>query len=142
MSILSLIRGTSNATFFAVQNFLSISSINPPCFIIIDNWVFKKFLLTDEPFAKPLQSQETCVLVNNNLQVRLVLSLELLTTFDKRFNVISVPFYIPNFSVLNCKLDNFIFEVLKYYTESFYINIILKQHNTIKRTLTMRLIYS
>ena len=82
------------------------------------------------------------MLVNNNLQVRLVLSLELLTTFDKRFNVISVPFYIPNFSVLSCKLDNFIFEVLKYYTESFYINIILKQHNTIKRTLTMRLIYS
>ena len=112
MSKLSLIRGTSNATFFAGQNFLSISSINPPYFIIIDNWVFKNFLLTGEPFAKPLQSQETCVLVNNNLQGKLVLSLELLTTFDKRFNVTSVPFYIPNFSLLSCKLDNLTFEVL------------------------------
>ena len=82
------------------------------------------------------------MLVNNNLQGKLVLSLELLTTFDKRFNVTSVPFYIPSFSLLSCKLDNFTFEVLKYYTESFYINIILKQHDTIKRTLTIRLIYS
>ena len=34
---------------------------------ILCNWVFDDFLLAHEPFAKPLRSFETCVLVNNNL---------------------------------------------------------------------------
>ena len=38
----------------------------PNC-IMLDSWVFENFILADEPFAKPLEFFETCVLVNNNL---------------------------------------------------------------------------
>ena len=34
---------------------------------MLDSWVFENFILADEPFAKPLEFFETCVLVNNNL---------------------------------------------------------------------------
>ena len=39
---------------------------------ILDNWVFEKFILTDELFAKDLQIFETFVSVNNNLWGKLV----------------------------------------------------------------------
>ena len=48
-------------------------------------------------------------------------SLESPTTFDKTFKVTSVPFFIPNFNLLSCELDNFTF--IKCYIESFYIDI-------------------
>ena len=51
----------------------------------------------------------TCVLVNNNLCEKLVSSLELPTTFDERFKVTLVPFFIPEFTLLSCELDNFTF---------------------------------
>ena len=38
---------------------------NPDC-TMLDNWVFKKFILADELFAKALRNLETCVSVNNN----------------------------------------------------------------------------
>ena len=44
---------------------------NPPDYPILCNWVFYNFILADEPFAKALQSFETCVLVNNNLSRKL-----------------------------------------------------------------------
>ena len=69
---------------------------NSPTRTILDNWVFEKFPLADEPFAKALLIFETCVLVNNNLWGELATSLKLPTTFGERFKVISVPSFIPN----------------------------------------------
>ena len=34
---------------------------NPPDCIILDNWVFEKYLLADEPFEKALRIFETFV---------------------------------------------------------------------------------
>ena len=42
--------------------------------------------------------------------------------------VTSVPFFGADFNLLSCKLDNFMF---KYYIESFYIDIMLKQNKII-----------
>ena len=41
---------------------------NPLDCPILCNWVFDHFILTEELFAKALQSFETCVLVNNNAE--------------------------------------------------------------------------
>ena len=101
-----------NGTLVAGANILSVSSVNLPDYIILDSWLFENSILLDQPFAKPLQSFEIFVLVNNNLWVKLVSSLELLTVFDERFEFISVLFLIPDFSLLSCELDNFIFKVL------------------------------
>ena len=65
----------------------------PSDYIILENWVFKNFILADEPFAKALRIFENCVLVNNNLCGKLVLSLELPNKFNERFKVTSVPFF-------------------------------------------------
>ena len=35
--------------------------------LILCNWVFDNFILVDEPYAKSVQSFETCVLFNNSL---------------------------------------------------------------------------
>ena len=45
---------------------------NNPVFVngpknYLKNLIFDNFILADEPFAKPLWSFETCVLINNNL---------------------------------------------------------------------------
>ena len=40
------------------------------------------------------------------------LILESPTPFDKSFKVTSVPFFIPDFNLLSCELDNFTFKVL------------------------------
>ena len=48
----------------------------PDC-TILDSWAFENFALADKPFAKPVLSLKTCVLVNNNLCRKLVSSLEL-----------------------------------------------------------------
>ena len=39
-------------------------------------------------------------------------SLKLPITFDKRFKITSVPFFIPNFNLLSSVLDNFALKVL------------------------------
>ena len=62
-------------------------------------------MLVDKSFAKALQIPETCVLVDNNLWGKCVLSLELSITFDKMFKITSVPFLIPDFNLLSCELD-------------------------------------
>ena len=46
---------------------------------------------------KSLRIFETCVLVNNDLCRKLVLSLEFPIKFDKRFKVTSVPFFFADF---------------------------------------------
>ena len=74
---------------------------------ILDSCVFENPILSDEPFAKALRILETCVLVNINLCGKLVLSLESPTTLDERFKVTSVPFFVPDFNLWSCKLDNF-----------------------------------
>ena len=43
---------------------------------------------------------------------KLVSSLEFPVRFDERFKVISVPFFIVDFNLLSCQLDNFTFNVL------------------------------
>ena len=40
---------------------------NPPDCPILCNWVLDSFIIAAEPFAKALQSFETCILVNNDL---------------------------------------------------------------------------
>ena len=70
---------------------------------ILCNWIFDNFILVDEPFAKALQSLETFVLVNNNLWGKLFSSLESPATFYASFKVTSVPFFIPDFNLLNCE---------------------------------------
>ena len=58
---------------------------NPPNFPILCNWVFDNFILSDEPFAKALQSFETCILVNKNSCEKLLSSLEPPATLDGNF---------------------------------------------------------
>ena len=85
---------------------------NPPDYTTLCNWVFENFMLTDEPFENALRSFETCVLVNNNLCGKLISSLESPTTFDGRCKVTLVSFFIADFNLLSCELDNFTFNVL------------------------------
>ena len=85
---------------------------NPPNWPILDNWVFDNFILADKSFSKVLQSLETCVSVNNNLCRKLVSSLESPATFDGRFKVTAVPFFIPDFNLLSYELEKFTFKVL------------------------------
>ena len=80
---------------------------NPPRCTILEGWVFDNFSLNDELFAKALQSLETCVSVNKNLCGKLVSWLESPITFDERFKVTSVPFFILDFDLLSWELDKF-----------------------------------
>ena len=82
---------------------------------ILDNQVFENVILSDASFAKPLPSLETCVSVNNSLCGKLVSLLESPITFDKRFKVTLVPFFIRDFNLVICKLDNFTLKVLYCY---------------------------
>ena len=91
---------------------------------------FDSFISADQIFAKALRSLETCVLVNNNLCRKLVSSLEFTIVLDERFKVTSVPFFIPDFNLLICELDNFPFNRSKCYIKSFYIKAKLQYfHN-------------
>ena len=58
-------------------------------------------MLAHELFAKALRSLRTCVLVNINLCVELVLLLELYITFDERFKVTVVLCVIPDFNLIS-----------------------------------------
>ena len=74
--------------------------------------ILNNFILAEELLPKALQRFETCVLVNNNLCGKLFSTLESPVTFDQSFNVTSVSFFIPDFNLLCCELDNFTFKVL------------------------------
>ena len=106
---------------------------NPPDCPIFCNWVLDNFLTADEPYAKALRIFETWDFW------KLVSSLELLIIFDEGFKVsnckyfirfdwnfflifyyaLEVPFFITDFDLLSCKLDNFAF--IKGYIESIFI---------------------
>ena len=58
-------------------------------------------------WIKALRSLETCVSVNNKLCGKMVSSLESLMTFDERFKVTSVPFFIPDFKLLSWEFTQF-----------------------------------
>ena len=68
--------------------------------IILDSWVCN-LILADKLFTKALESLEACLPVNN-LCKKLVWSLESPITFNKRFQVISVLFFIYDFNLLSC----------------------------------------
>ena len=79
-----------------LSGFVSSIILNPYC-IVLDNYIFEKFILANEPFAKYLRTFETCVSINNknndnnnnnNLRGELVSSLEFLIRFDERVKVI------------------------------------------------------
>ena len=91
---------------------------------ILCNWIFDTYKLVDELFAKTLRSFEVCVLVNNSLCGKLFSSLESPATFDERFKVNLVSFFIPDFNFLSWELDNFIFKVL-YWVILYWYYIIL-----------------
>ena len=67
------------------------------------------FILAD---AKALRIFETCLSVNNNLCGILVSLLEFSIKFDERFKFTSVSFFIADFKLLSCELDNFMFKLL------------------------------
>ena len=77
---------------------------------------------------KGLKIFETCVLVNNNLCEKSVLSFEFPVKFDERLKVTSVPFFIADFNFLSCEVDNFTFNVIYWVV---YIKIILKWNEII-----------
>ena len=56
-------------------------------------------MLAEKLFAKAVQSLKT-------------LDLESPTTYDEIFIVTLLPFFIPDFNLLSCELDNFMFKVL------------------------------
>ena len=67
---------------------------NPPDCPILCNRVFANFILAEEPFAKALQSLETCLLDNENFCEKLVSSLESPSKFDNNFKITSAPFLL------------------------------------------------
>ena len=66
---------------------------NPPGCPILCNSVFDNFILDKELFAKALQNNEICVLVNNNLWEKSFPALESPITFHESFKVTSVLFF-------------------------------------------------
>ena len=92
---------------------------HPPDCTILWNWVFDSYILTEELFVKALQSLETWLLGNNNLFGKFFWLLESPTTFDERFKVTSVLFFIADFNLLRYELDNCTFNTL--YWVIFYI---------------------
>ena len=103
-------------TIFATLNIKAKAAYNKrsgnPQDCILDNWVFDNFILTNQPFGNALQVLETCVSVNDNLYGKLVPSLEFPIKFDERFRVTLLQFFIQDFNLLSCELDNFTLKVL------------------------------
>ena len=83
--------GNDLSTFFVKGNPVSSNGSrllpkSPPDCPILDNSVVYDFILADELFEKDLANLEAFVLLNNNLCVKLVPSLELPITFDLKFS--------------------------------------------------------
>ena len=101
----------NNITYCPAE-FIKSRKLKRPNCIILEYWVFENFILTDEPFAKASRIFETCVLVNNNLWGKLILSLNSPTAFHELSTVTSVLVFIPDFNLLSCELGSFTFAVL------------------------------
>ena len=89
---------------------------NPPDWIILDNWAFDNLISVYELFAKALRRFATCLLVNNNLWVKLVSSSELPIIFYDNLKTISVLFFIADFNLLSCEFDSFTFKLFYWVT--------------------------
>ena len=109
LTLLSTFFTSDKNKFFG--KFITDSCKDPPNCTILDSWFFENYILTDKLFAKALQIFETCVSVNNNLCGKWVSSFESPTTFNERFKVTWRPFFISDFNLLSCDLDNFTFKI-------------------------------
>ena len=67
---------------------------------ILDDCVFEKFILADEPLGKASRILETWLLVTNNICGKLFPSSESSIKFDQRFKVTSVTFCIPDLTFI------------------------------------------
>ena len=74
-----------------------MSQRTPPNSTILDNSIFKNFILRDEQFANALRIFETYISFNKNLSGKLVSSLEFPIKFDERIKVTWVPFFYWRF---------------------------------------------
>ena len=75
--------------------------------------IFWCFILGDELFVKALPKFQTCLSVSNNLCGKLVSSLESPIIFAENFiEVTLVSFFVTDFNLLSCELDNFTFKLL------------------------------
>ena len=104
----------------AIQFSVMVLKVSLKILLIVLFYAIDNFTLADEPFAKALRSFETWVLVNNNLCGKLFSSLESSTTLDENFIVISVLFFVPDFNLLSCNLENFTFKVLYWVVLHWY----------------------
>ena len=110
-----LANGLSTFPINGKPSFIKVPKIlpeNPPNCTILDSWDFEKNLLVVKPFLKALQIFQTCVLVNNNLCEKLVSLLASPVIFDEKFRFTWVSFFIPDFNLLSCELENFMCKVL------------------------------
>ena len=89
----------------------SLPKNSPDCPILY-NWVFDNFISANELLENVLGNLETYLLIKNDLCGNLISSLELPITFDERFKVTLVLFFIPDFNLLSCELDKFTDKVL------------------------------
>ena len=82
----------------------------PPDCITLDNWVFDS-LRVGELLAKALRKFVTCLLVNNDLDGKLVSFLGLAIIFDDNLKTVLVSFFIADFNLLSCEFDSFTFKL-------------------------------
>ena len=72
----------------------------------------EEFLITLLYWLRDYLQKLYKALVKNNPCGKLFSSLESPTTFDEIFKVNLVSFFIPDFHLLSCELDNFTFKML------------------------------
>ena len=70
------------------------------------------FIIDKLLFANALQNLETCLSVNNKLSAKLASSLKSPIPYDEIFKVTSIPFFIPDFNLLNFELDKCTFKLI------------------------------
>ena len=85
---------------------------NPPNCTILKSGCFYNIILADQFITKVLRRLKTCLSVNNNLSVKLISSLESAITFEERFNITSVPFFVLDFHFVTFEIDDFTFMLL------------------------------
>lgn len=84
---------------------------------ILNSWLCDNFIVTDELFAKALQSLKICPSFNNNIYGKLLSLLESQITFDERVT-----------SILFTKVVNYTIVHLNCYIEWFYFNTTSNQN--------------
>ena len=80
--------------------------------LIVLFYTTDELISANELLENVLGNLETYLLIKNDLCGNLISSLELPITFDERFKVTLVLFFIPDFNLLSCELDKFIGKVL------------------------------